>query len=258
MSLKLTECSQPRTVLIEGKRGIGKTTFCDKIAYNQATKKHEKKTSSVPFRSSKQFCHLNVEIQGQIVKGNFCLLLSKKRRNSLILLFGMPLMTSFCREVSPKKRRRTSSNLFTIISQEFYWTLTDGLSRPQICNQHLKNLFKKKKNASKMSVGSYSKTRAWDLGVRVLRYGTGNKRVYPRRRPRFYCQVLQNKPELASKLLNQLDLDGNLKQLTHSPLYTVLLCLLCEDIDGIFAQCDTQLYLEIVECVLRIYRKNKR
>lgn len=109
-----------------------------------------------------------------------------------------------------------------------------------------------------MSVGSYSKTRAWDLGVRVLRYGTGNKRVYPRRRPRFYCQLLQNKPELASKLLNQLDLDGNLKQLTHSPLYTVLLCLLCEDIDGIFGLSDTQLYLKIVECVLRIYRKNKR
>ena len=119
-------------------------------------------------------------------------------------------------------------------------------------------LIQEKKNASKMSVGSYSKTRAWDLGVRVLRYGTRNKRVYPLRRPRFYCQLLQNKPELASKLLNQLDLDGNLKQLTHSPLYTVLLCLLCEDIDGIFGLSDTQLYLKIVECVLRIYRKNKR
>ena len=40
------ECLRPRTVLIEGKPGMGKTTFCDKIAYDWATKKHEKTTSS--------------------------------------------------------------------------------------------------------------------------------------------------------------------------------------------------------------------
>jgi len=32
------ECPQPRTVLIEGDPGIGKTTYCNKLAYDWATK----------------------------------------------------------------------------------------------------------------------------------------------------------------------------------------------------------------------------
>ena len=35
------ECSAPRTVLIEGEPGIGKTTYCKKYAYDWATKKQE-------------------------------------------------------------------------------------------------------------------------------------------------------------------------------------------------------------------------
>ena len=33
------ECSQPRRVLIEGRPGMGKTTYCDKIAYDWAKKR---------------------------------------------------------------------------------------------------------------------------------------------------------------------------------------------------------------------------
>ena len=33
------ECSNPRTVLIEGKPGIGKTTYCKKLVYDWATGK---------------------------------------------------------------------------------------------------------------------------------------------------------------------------------------------------------------------------
>ena len=62
---------------------------------------------------------------------------------------------------------------------------------------------------------------------------------------------------LAQKLLNKLESDENLQQLTESPLNTVLLCLLCEDSDGIFAESGTQLYLEMVEWVLRRDRKKK-
>ena len=35
------ECPRPRTVLIEGKPGMGKTTYCNKLAYNWATKRQE-------------------------------------------------------------------------------------------------------------------------------------------------------------------------------------------------------------------------
>ena len=62
---------------------------------------------------------------------------------------------------------------------------------------------------------------------------------------------------MAEKLLKKLEFDENFRQLTESPLNTVLLCLLCEDFDGIFPESTTRLYLEIVECVLRRYRKKK-
>ena len=59
---------------------------------------------------------------------------------------------------------------------------------------------------------------------------------------------------LAEKLLDKLDTDETLEELTRNPLNTALLCLLCEDFGGKFPESRTLLYLEIVECVLRRYR----
>ena len=42
-------CPHPRTVLIEGKPGIGKTTFCNKLAFDWATKKQGEENPSQIF-----------------------------------------------------------------------------------------------------------------------------------------------------------------------------------------------------------------
>ena len=60
--------------------------------------------------------------------------------------------------------------------------------------------------------------------------------------------------DLAEKLLDKLDSDITLQDLTTNPLNTALLCLLFEDFRGKFPESRTLLYLEIVECVLRRYR----
>ena len=60
--------------------------------------------------------------------------------------------------------------------------------------------------------------------------------------------------DLAKKLLDKLDTDVDLQDLTRNPLNTALLCLLCEDFRGKFPESTTLLYLEIVQCVLRRYR----
>ena len=64
--------------------------------------------------------------------------------------------------------------------------------------------------------------------------------------------------DLAKKLLDKLDSDRTLRDLTRNPLNTALLCLLCEDFGGKFPESRTLLYLEIVECVLRRYRKKMK
>ena len=40
---KHEECEEPRVVLIEGKPGMGKTTYCKKVAVDWATGKHNRK-----------------------------------------------------------------------------------------------------------------------------------------------------------------------------------------------------------------------
>ena len=64
--------------------------------------------------------------------------------------------------------------------------------------------------------------------------------------------------DLAKKLLDKLDTGVTLKDLTRNPLNTALLCLLCEDFGGKFPESRTLLYLEIVECVLRRYRQKMK
>ena len=73
----------------------------------------------------------------------------------------------------------------------------------------------------------------------------------------FIVSYFKEDAHLADKLLNKLKVDKNLRQLSESPLNTVLLCLLCEDFDGIFPESGTQLYLGMVQCVLRRYREKK-
>ena len=63
---------------------------------------------------------------------------------------------------------------------------------------------------------------------------------------------------LAEKLLDKLDCDKTLRDLTRNPLNTALLCLLCEDFGGKFPESRTLLYLEIVECVLKRYRRKMK
>ena len=64
----------------------------------------------------------------------------------------------------------------------------------------------------------------------------------------------EEEEDLAKKLLEKLDSDITLQDLTANPLNTALLCLLCEDFQGKLPESKTLLYLEIVECVLRRHR----
>ena len=63
--------------------------------------------------------------------------------------------------------------------------------------------------------------------------------------------------DLAEKLLLKLIDDENLKDLSANPLNTALLCLLCEEFEGVFPENSTELYLDIMECVLRRFRRKK-
>ena len=74
----------------------------------------------------------------------------------------------------------------------------------------------------------------------------------------FIRRYFKEEEDLAEKLLDKLDSDRTLKDLTANPLNAALLCLLCEDFRGKLPGSRTLLYLEVVECVLRRYRQKMK
>ena len=73
----------------------------------------------------------------------------------------------------------------------------------------------------------------------------------------FIQKYFKTQRHLAQKLLNKLRTDASLSGITANPLNTALLCLLCEDFQGDLPNGRTLLYHEIVQCVLRKYRRKK-
>ena len=74
---------------------------------------------------------------------------------------------------------------------------------------------------------------------------------------KFIYKSFKNMEDLAQKLLLKLRNDESLQDLTANPLSTALLCLFCEEFQGIFPGSSGQLYLNIIECVLRRFRRKK-
>jgi len=73
----------------------------------------------------------------------------------------------------------------------------------------------------------------------------------------FIVKYFKTSKKLAIELLSKLRRDKNLQDMAANPLNTALLCLICEEFDGIFPKSTSQMYVEIIQCILRRYRKKK-
>ena len=73
----------------------------------------------------------------------------------------------------------------------------------------------------------------------------------------FIYKHFREMEHLANRLLKEIWLRSDLRQLISNPLNTALLCILCEDFQKDFPESRTQLYIEIVKCVLRRYEEKE-
>ena len=223
------ECSRPKRVLIEGQPGMGKTTYCHKIAYDWAKKR--KGGESFPdvtlvllLKCRDINCGLWEAIDDQLLprevneeeKERFFTFIRDHPSKVLLVLDGLDELP------------RGQLSIYTDIIQgrvlpESYIVVTarheDGVKVRECCHTLLE-------------VEGFTET---DAKKFILRYF--------------------KEEHLAEKLLNKLDSDRTLRGLTRNPLNTALLCLLCEESGGKFPESRTLLYLQIVECVLRRYRR---
>ena len=258
------ECPQPRTVLIEGDPGIGKTTYCNKLAYDWATKELEQGEETSSGGSFPNF-KVALSLKCRDIKSDVLDAIEEQRlygtpKEKEEALFKSLLWDAIDDQLLPRgvtKQEKEEFFKFVRHNQQGVLLVLDGVDELPMS---LLPAFKEIIQGRMLPKCHIVVTVRHEVGMKVreccdtLLEMEGFTELDARN---FIAKYFKTESHLARKLLDKIDFDDNLRQLTKSPLNTALLCLLCEDFDGVFPQSGTQLYLEIVECVLRRYRKKK-
>ena len=228
------ECQSPRTVLIEGDPGMGKTTYCQKLAYDWATKKDEW-DPSFPEIEVLLLLKCN-EIQSNIWEAIDDQILPEE-------------MEDQAKECFFKFIRENQSKVLLVL---------DGLDEVDPSNlKVLSNLIQGKELSGCYIVV----TSRHEAGSKVRRYFDTLWEIEGFTKKDAESFILKyfkniNKEHLARKLIQSIR-DVDLSELTKNPLNTALLCVICEDFEGVFPTSRTELYTEIVLCVLRRYEQKQ-
>ena len=228
------ECEEPRVVLIEGKPGMGKTTYCKKVVFDWAT---EKQTTGNFFT-------------------NFVIVLLIKCRDVESGIWEAIEDQILPREVGEDERERFFD--FIRHNQSNVLLILDGLD--EVSEKKLP-MFSEIIQGRVLPNCRVVATARHEAGVKVRKYCDTLLEVEGFTREdvetfiRNYFKAQQN---LAEQLIKHLSGDYKLHEILTNPLNTALLCLVYEDLKGVFPESRTKLYMEIVECVLRRYRTKQQ
>ncbi|XP_068687320.1 NLR family CARD domain-containing protein 3-like isoform X3 [Montipora foliosa] len=226
------EYSQPKRVLIEGQPGMGKTTYCNKVAYDWA--KNCKAEDSFP---------------------DFQVLLLLKCRD-----ITSDLWEAIDDQLLPKDiKKEETEKFFTFVRdhQSKVLLVLDGLD--ELPSDYLP-LYKEIIEGRMLPNCYLVVTARHEAGIKVRKCCHTLLEVEGFTEDAaegFIRRYFKTDEHLAKRLLDKLGTDASLSGLTANPLNTALLCLLCEDFQGDLPKGKTLLYHEIVQCVLRRYRKKK-
>ena len=233
------ECQRPRTVLLEGDPGMGKSTYCQKLAYDWATKQEQWDTSFPKIEVLLLLrCH---EIRSTIWEAIDDQILPAEIDDQTRECFFR-----FVRENQPKV-------LF----------LLDGVDEMDSSQQQRIFDLVEGKELSGCHVVLTSRH---EVGRKVRRYCDTLWEIVgfsEEDAKSFICTYFRKikKEHLAENLMekiwNSYESSEDLDELTKNPLNVTLLCILCEDFEGVFPASRTQLYTEIVLCVLRRYERKE-
>ena len=230
------ECENPRVVLVEGNPAMGKTTYCRKLA-------HDWSLSRIPSDS----CFPKVEM---------LLLLKCRDINEEIA----NIQDAIDDQLLPVDVERSEKeNFFSFIRnyQSRILLVLDGLDEvknedlllPLIQGKVLSDIYLLLTARPEMG----AKVRRYcDSLLQIVGYSEGDAISYIEQYFRNHSD-----PSLAKKLKDELAVNDELKELTSSPMNTALLCLLCEETNGMFPTKQTKLYECLVSCAIRRYFANR-
>ena len=228
------KCGQkPRTVLVEGKSGIGKTTYCQKLAYDWASNQELKKLSPqiqvlLSLKCEEISSDIWKAIDSQLLpedvdeqsKEMFFKFIQENQSNVLFILDGLD-------DMSPNKLKMISQLVKRELPQ-CHFLLTAERATPTEVRE---------------CCGTW-------LEIVGFTEEDGKK---------FISEHFKGQESLAKKLFELLDEFDHLRKelFPGNPIYTALLCLLCKDPNCVFPTSRTQVYTEMILCALRRYETIK-
>ena len=229
-------CEQPVIVLIEGEPGMGKTTYCQKLAYDWASKQCREWDESFP-------------------KIDVLLLLRCREIKS------GNLWDAIEDQILPKTIESEARKMFFQFLKENpskVLLVLDGLDEadPQKLEMYLELVQKKELPGcyivltSRQEGGSRVR-RYTDTLLEIVGFTATDAESYIRK------YFKQDKAHLAEELISKFPLHVELRELTQNPLNTLLLCVIFEDLEGVLPNSRTQLYMEIVLFILRRYESKE-
>ena len=231
------EREKPRVVLIEGEPGIGKTTYCQKLAYDWSvgdipTESSFPKVDILLRLTCRDMKTAKIEdaIEDQLLprdvnekdKEIFFYFIRHYQSRILLVLDGLDeLPQNLFKEFLPLIKGRVLPLTYLIITARHEVGINVRL--------HSDALFE---------IKGYTKE---DADSYIKKY--------------FSCH---DKSRLAGKLIWKINNDSQLRELTANALNTALLCLVFEDTGGRLPHNKTMLYCELVDCVMRRYCSKKK
>ena len=231
------EWQRPRTVLIEGDPGMGKTTYCQKLAYDWATKQNEWDPSFPEIEVLLLLkCH---EIKSDIWEAINDQILPKE-------------MDDQAKEYFFKFIRENQSKVLLVL---------DGMDEADPSNL---KMFFNLVEGKELSGCYVVLTSRHEVGKKVRRFCDTLWEIIGFNKEdaeSFIHKYFKNSNNelLAEKTIEMIwpplysVRSTDLHELAKNPLNTALLCVICEDFKGVFPTSRTQLYTEIVNCVLKRY-----
>ena len=230
------ECGKPRVVLIEGQPGMGKTTYCQKLAYDWSV-------AGIPPEAS----FPKVEM-----------LLVLKCRDMKTADIEEAINDQLLPQDADKREKE---NFFEFIrsNQPRILLVFDGLDEvPDDLFQGFLPLIRGR--VFPMTYLLF--TARHEAGTKVRRYCDTLFEIVgytDEDADSYITKYFANHedPNLATKMKEKLKRDRQLRELTANPLNTALLCLLWEDAKGVLPSNRTKLYDELVSCALRRYFAKK-
>ena len=233
---KVLDLGEDVMTIVEGSPGIGKTTFCLKLAYDWA--------------------HGNIPSECSFPKFEFVFLLKCRDIDG-------DIMEAISEQLLPRDMEKSVEKLLHLMKdirnqERLMLIILDGLDElPEESRHHVDELLNRRILAFCYVLATTRQERGievrksgvvFDIHLEIKGYTESDSTAYVTRHFKTIDQSLKGE-----RLIEEMEQNTFLHALRSNPLNLLLLCVVYEDYEGTLPSSRTELYQVIVQCLLRRY-----